>query len=244
MTAVSEAPRRDLGGLAEALVKAADRAADVQSAQSLAADYEGLRHRIDEAAGAIGSRMAVLSSRVLAATDEELAAVAEAREGLGDLVAAVRTAVADDPAGLRRGNLWRQADGAISALTARADETIDQAFSRLIRASPAPEPGLLAAVPPATPGIDEYRAATARYEELVAVRPRSGEALDGFLALTGTLAELEQRLVREAVPAEFRAQWQQLQRGELRLASLDDAFHDWLRDRGMLEGVVLLYRAA
>ena len=231
----------DLQTLSEALVAATDRAADVQGAQNLAADYAALQARVTNAASALKPPLAVLLSPRLTPLATDVAAFNDSRHTLRALLTQVKASVASNPVGLRRGNLWRQADAAMTNVVLGVGVAIDRAFARLIAELPSPQPERLAAVPPAAAGIETYRRAIERYEQLREHPPRGPEDLKQFIAVAEKLGELQKQLLVQAVPAEHRREWQLLQQGKLPVTEFSDDFRTWLQDRGMLDNVYLRF---
>lgn len=240
----SDASSATLDRLAAELVAAVRRASAAQADAALAAQFEGMQLQIDEAAAEIAECAHVVTrSPLLLIPQEQRENLESRRSWLASQIDRLRSVVAENPAAVRQGPVWRETRQAIDALRKELAAARADSYTALLKEFVVADRELLESVPPGTAGLGEYRRAIEDLESLAARQPRSLDDVVRAAAAGRRLRELREQVERDAVPAEFQDEWRALRASSLRLPALTEEFRAWLDSHGLAKSVVLTYRA-
>jgi hypothetical protein len=208
----------------------------------LVAEFEGMRSDLENAAGPIGEVLVVLEVPDLALDEETVERLAARREVVRRRFEQVREALADEPAAIRRGTLWRDTRQAVIGLRGDAVAARAEAYRTLLEPYSDGDRDLANSLPPNTKDLDEFRKVLNQYEATVERIPRSANEVAQAAATGRKLKEIRERVEAGAVPEAFRVQWRDLRGPGLPVRRLTPEFRAWLDERGLAANVLLHYR--
>jgi hypothetical protein len=231
---------RTIDELAAELTTAVNRAVAANADAALSAAYTSMSDEVETAASAIDAANSVLlGGGGLALEPQERDELEAKRDTLAQRLEAVRSQFSRDPVALRRGSVFRDAKTAFDALQSALETHRDASYQRLLGSYADNDRQQLGTLPPATPGIDDYRRAIDRFEQALQRPPTSRAELAQAVNAGERLRELRAKTEQDAVPAEHRTFWRRLLGAGLPLDELTDDFAQWLRSRGLEDAVVL-----
>jgi hypothetical protein len=230
-----------LDELAAKLRGSVRRAVAGREQAGLVAQFDAMRREVEDALEPIDEALAALAAPELSLDEEAATELASRRESVRGQLDNLREALAEDPAMIRQGNVWRATREAIVALKKQAVDVRAEAYRAMLASYADGDRELAESLPPGTAGLAEYRAALRAFEGLVERVPRSAAEV-GRAANVGRRLQTLREEVEGAVPEPFRIQWRDLRGTGLPLTRLTPEFRVWLDERGLAANVVARYR--
>ena len=240
---MAEVATPELDSLASELEQRVRHAAAARSGAALAAQFETMRSELESATSEIEECLTVLldsPSLELPGAPEDLE---QRKAWVAEQLGAVRTKLAENPAAIRQGDLWRSFKRAIETLRSELVEARALAYATFLDQFPAGDRELFESLPPEIPGVREYGEAIDGFERARDRLPRTVEEVARAAAAGRRLAERRDHVENEAVPPEFRDDWRALRGEGLALPELSEPLRAWLEEHDLAGSVLLRYRS-